>query len=182
MKNHKSLTTLNLVQRQNTAKRLMNKPLSNLGSILLVITLGCACLLPASMRAGGTNTVVEPKVSGVHLHPDLSKYDLNKNGRLDLSEMQAFQQDFARQRAQSLQAKAAELRQMRLLQLARQGIPRIVPPAVLQQYDANKNGVLDPDEWARYRADQFQKRAKAAQPAAAPAPSPARAAPSGTTP
>lgn len=135
----------------------MNNLPSNLGSILLAATLGCACLLPGSMRAGGTNTVVEPKVSGVRIQPDLSKYNVNKNGKLDFAEMQAFQQDFMRQRAARLEAQRQALRQARLEQLARQGIPHHVPAFVLQQYDANHNGILDPDEWALYRADQLQK-------------------------
>lgn len=36
--------------------------------------------------------------------------------------------------------------------------PHNVPPGLLRRYDRDRNGVLDPSEWARYRNDQPMRR------------------------
>jgi hypothetical protein len=134
-------------------------------SALVSLTAGFAVSLASPLHAAGTNTVVEPKVSGHHIQVDFSKWDSNKNGHLDGDELKAFQRDLRQQRIERLEAQRQADAAMRREQLARQGIPRLVPQAVLSQYDVNKNGVLDPDEWAQYRADQALKHGMTYKPA-----------------
>lgn len=116
-------------------------------------------VLTPKMRAG-TNTVIQPRISGQQVHVDISQWDLNKSGQLNSTELQAFRQAMLQQRIQRFQAQRSAAIQMRRVQLEHQGIPTRVPAAVLQQYDLNKNGVLDADEWAKYLADQSLKQGK----------------------
>jgi len=137
---------------------------------LLSVAAGCVCLMSLALQGAETNTVVEPKVSGHHLQVDLSKWDPNKTGHLEASELKAFQRDMHQQAVQRFEAQRRATAAARREQLARQGIPRLVPPAVLAQYDGNRNGILDPDEWAQYRADQALKHGMTYTPATAHGP------------
>lgn len=126
-------------------------------SLLVPLITGLCVLAVLPLHAAETNTVVEPKVSGHHAQVDITKWDLNKDGRLDGNELKAYQQAMHQQRIQQIQAQRQADAALRQQQLARQGIPRLIPKAVLLQYDLNKNGIMDPDEWAQYRADQAAK-------------------------
>lgn len=117
--------------------------------LITVLALATTVFLPLEMRAADTNLVVQPRIAGQRIQLNTA----NKN-------LQAFRRDLILQRRTSIEANRRAAAEMRRAQLQRQGIPRVVPPIVLQQYDINGNGVLDPDEWAKYLADQSQKQGK----------------------
>ncbi len=129
--------------------------------IVMLAALTTLAVFPTSEARGGTtNLVIQPRIVGQQVHVDITKWDVNKDGHLDSAELRAFRREMLLQRSANFKAQRQAAIEMRRAQLERQGIPRIVPPAVLQQYDANQNGVLDPDEWARYLADQSLKQGK----------------------
>ena len=125
--------------------------------LLVSVSVGFVVSAALPLHAAETNTVVEAKVSGHHAQVDITKWDSNNNGHLDGNELKAYQQAMHQQRIQQIQAQRQAEAALRQQQLARQGIPRLIPKAVLLRYDLNKNGIMDPDEWAQYRADQAAK-------------------------
>ncbi|MCW5555060.1 MAG: hypothetical protein KIS67_23210 [Verrucomicrobiae bacterium] len=101
---------------------------------------------------------------------NLTKWDANQNGRLDREEMEAFRKDRIREYREQQKARTqAAIEARKLEETARR--TRMVPPALLKQYDANTNGLIDPDEWTAYRkeVDRLTAEKRAARLAALPA-------------
>jgi hypothetical protein len=121
-----------------------------------------------------TNTPAPPKPIGRHVQPDISKWDLNHNGKLDADEMEAYRRDQVKQRHDEVQrhieqmsanAKAsAELQ--RLEAGARGSNTVVVPNGFWRKFDENGNGVLEPEEREKYK--QALAKLRAAQQAAPP--------------
>lgn len=122
-----------------------------------------ACIGSAAER----NTIRLPKSSVPSARPNIIQWDLNKNGRLDSSEQEAFSRDKLRERREQLEARAkaaADLRRAHRLSTRTNTVT--VPSGFWRQFDNNRNGLLDPSESAAYhdaldgRRDE-QKRALA---------------------
>ncbi|HEY9172940.1 MAG TPA: hypothetical protein VI136_11695 [Verrucomicrobiae bacterium] len=111
-----------------------------------------ALALAALASTAQTNTSAAPKPVGRHVTQDLSKWDANKNGRLDGEEQAAFRRDRIREHEAELDTRAKAAAEVRKFDEAARRT-RMMPPAQLKQYDLNKNGLLDADEWKAYRKE-----------------------------
>jgi Ca2+-binding EF-hand superfamily protein len=101
----------------------------------------------------------------------LEKYDTNHNGQLDPDEKAVFERDREARRAELIkrfdkdgdgQLNDAEKEAARE-QLPRMGPGRHSPEMqgrMLEKYDANQNGQLDPDEKAAFERDREARRAE----------------------
>ena len=115
-----------------------------------------ACALSLAFQcalgADQTNAPVSPKPIGRHVQPDLSKWDLNHNGKLDPDEVEAWRRDQIKQRhdevqrhVEELNAKAkAEAEMARLHEADRRSNAIVVPNGFWRQFDTNGNEVLFP--------------------------------------
>lgn len=135
---------------------------------------GIALVLAAQASVAQNNTPTAPKPVGRHVKQDISKWDADKNGRLDGDEQAAFRRDRIREHQAQLDARAKAAVEVRKFDEAARRT-RMVPPAKVKQYDANGNGLIEPDEWAAYRqevdrltAEKRAARLGAANSAAAP--------------
>jgi hypothetical protein len=133
---------------------------------LAVLALGVA-FFAASAQADNSTSGEKSPQPGKRV---LKKYDLNKNGQLDPDEQAAWEADKAAKKAE--RAKRPKAPKPKI------GDP-CPPECPLAKYDANKNGLLDADELAAWKADH--KKAKKCKdkpcepppPAPEPAPAPA---------
>lgn len=116
------------------------------------IIAGIALVLAAQTSIAQSNTPATPKPVGRHVTQDLSRWDANKNGRLDGEEQEAFRRDRIREHQAQLDARAKAAVEVRKFDEAASRT-RMVPPAKVKQYDANGNGLIDPDEWTAYRKE-----------------------------
>src|SRR5512140_1195341 len=112
-----------------------------MSSLGLLLTVGVA---PAQPGPGGSPRGPRPQHEPMQhqgLLSLLDKYDINKDGQLDASEMATLKADVE-------SGKIAPPPQER-------GRPqhRPLPPQVLEQYDVNKDGTLDETERAALHAD-----------------------------
>jgi hypothetical protein len=131
-------------------------------------------VLVAQLALGGneTNAPTPPRPICRHVQPDIAKWDLNHNGKLDADEMEAYRRDQMKQRHDEMQrhmeqmnanAKAsAELQ--RLEAAARRSNTVVVPNGFWRKFDENGNGVLEPEEREKYK--QALAKLRAAQQAA----------------
>ncbi|HEY9171482.1 MAG TPA: hypothetical protein VI136_04270 [Verrucomicrobiae bacterium] len=98
------------------------------------------------------NAPAAPKPVGRHVTQDISKWDANRNGRLDGEEQAAFRRDRIREHQTELDTRAKAAVEVRKFDEAARRT-RMMPPAKLKQYDTNGNGLMDADEWKAYRKD-----------------------------
>lgn len=124
----------------------------------LAVVVAAISLTAGTVFAGGTNDFGFSKVTGVHGQQDISRWDLNKNGKLDPDELDAYRRHALRERQEMYDARRKAAVEAQRVQKARAEIPRHIPPALLKQYDANNNGIIDPEEWARYREDLAKRK------------------------
>src|SRR5947207_2527349 len=95
--------------------------------------------------AANSGAPPESRPAGRHIQQDISKWDLNHNGRLDPDEMQAYRRDKLKEQREQLEARAkAAADARRAAEVARYN--RFASPALLKKYDANTNGILEPEE------------------------------------
>ncbi|HOF11017.1 MAG TPA: hypothetical protein PLV33_13575 [Opitutaceae bacterium] len=130
---------------------------------LAVLALGVA-FFAASAQADNSTSGEKSPQPGKRV---LKKYDLNKNGQLDPDEQAAWEADKAAKKAE--RAKHPKAPKPKI------GDP-CPPDCPLAKYDANKNGVLDADEHAAWKAEHKKHKKKKecsekpCEPAAPPAP------------
>ena len=106
-----------------------------------------------------SNTPVAPQPVGRHVAQNITKWDANKNGRLDGDEIGAMQRAKIQERQEQQEARRkAAIEARKLDEAARR--TRMVPPTQLKQYDTNTNGLIDLDEWTIYRKDMKQLTAE----------------------
>jgi len=136
---------------------------------LAVLALGVA-FFAASAHADTSTSGEKSPQPGKRV---LKKYDLNKNGQLDPDEHAAWEADKAAKRAE----KAKEPKKPKKPRAPKPKIGDPCPPdCPLAAYDANKNGVLDADEHAAWKAEHKKHKKKKecsekpCEPAAPPAP------------
>lgn len=116
------------------------------------IIAGIVVVFAAHICIAQSNTPAARKPVGRHVTQDLSKWDANKNGRLDGEEQEAFRRDRIREHQAQLDARAKAAVEVRKFDEAASRT-RMVPPAKVKQYDANGNGLIDADEWTAYRKE-----------------------------
>jgi len=137
-----------------------------------LIAFASALTIQLALAANQTNTPAPPKPIGRHVQPDISKWDLNHNGKLDPDEMEAYRRDQVKQRHDEMQrhveqmnanAKAsAELQ--RLEAAARGSNTVVVPNGFWRKFDENGNGVLEPEEREKYKQALVELRVAQAPP------------------
>lgn len=134
------------------------------------IILGVSIGLATQVLVAQSNTPAALKPVGRKVQQDISKWDANKNGRLDGEEQAAFRRDRIREHEAELDTRAKAAAEVRKFDEAARRT-RMVPPAKVKQYDANGNGLIDPDEWTAYRkeVDRLTAEKRAARLAALPA-------------
>jgi hypothetical protein len=138
---------------------------------LIVFTSALAVQFVAA--ADQTNPPALPKPIGRHVQANLSKWDLNHDGKLDRKEGEAYRRDQNKQRHDELERHIEALKAnaraagelQRLAEAARRSNSVVVPNALWREFDVNGNGVLEPDELDVYR--QALAGLKARQQAAA---------------
>ena len=142
------------------SSRRATNPSHNLTGATRILTAGVVLVtIQLALGTDQTNAPAPPKPIGRHVQPDLSKWDLNRNGKLDPGEVEAWRRDQIKQRhdemqrhVEELNAKAkAEAEMARLQEAARRSNAIVVPNGFWRQFDTNGNGVLDPEERAAYR-------------------------------
>jgi hypothetical protein len=72
--------------------------------------------------------------------------------RSNLSQEEMAQRHRARQQFADFQAHAKAAAESRRAEIAAR-LTKMVPAHLVAQYDANGNGLIDPDEWRKYRLD-----------------------------
>jgi hypothetical protein len=119
----------------------------------------------------------------------LAKFDTNHNRHLEPSEKKALIRERMLQRREERAARARAVAEARKAEMASHYAKQRISPTLLEQYDRNQDGRLDPDEWARHRQDLQRRRAEqqgqsatpqsppAQPPPAQPPPAPAAPAP-----
>jgi len=126
---------------------------------LAVLALGVA-FFAASAQADNSTSGEKSPQPGKRV---LKKYDLNKNGQLDPDEQAAWEADKAAKKAE--RAKRPKAPKPKI------GDP-CPPECPLAKYDANKNGVLDADEHAAWKADHKKAKKCKSKPCEPPPPAP----------
>lgn len=124
-----------------------------------LLAFASALTIQLALAADQTNTPAPPKPIGRHVQADISKWDLNHDGKLDRKEGEAYRRDQIKQRHDELERRiealnanaraAGELQ--RLAEAARRSNSVVVPNALWREFDVNGNGVLEPDELDVYR-------------------------------
>jgi hypothetical protein len=79
-----------------------------------------------------------------------------------LSPQEVLQRERNRQQFENFQAQAKAAAEARRLQNAAR-LTSMVPASLVKQYDANGNGLIDPSEWRKYRADVNKRTAELLQ-------------------
>ena len=95
-----------------------------------------------SLQAGDTGTPVQTKNVS---RPKLSQQELAERER-------------ARQQFAEFETRAKAAAESRRAEIAAH-LTKMVPAHLVKQYDANGNGLIDPDEWRKYRQDVDQQTA-----------------------
>ena len=108
-------------------------------------------LISASTFLAGADVAV----TNLSVKPDdalVSKYDLNRNGKIDVNERKPYVHELSRQRRDEAKTFAAQ--QPVLSPQERQFYhPPQITPDLIQKYDINHNGKLDPDERLKMSQD-----------------------------
>lgn len=123
----------------------------------IVTSLFWAATLSALMQTASAQTSVTNNsapvatVGGVSKATLIAEHDTNNNGKIDAAEHAAYARAVARLRKQEMRPKPVERLRMTPQEKALYQPPRLTP-AVIQMYDANQNGVLDPRERAALEA------------------------------
>ncbi|MBI2927413.1 MAG: hypothetical protein HYY24_17085 [Verrucomicrobia bacterium] len=106
-----------------------------------------------------------------------SQHDANQNGRLDKEEREAARRDYIEQRKERRRVRAQAAAEARRATLAAKYARQKISPLLLEKYDRNQHGRLDPHEWERHRqdlkklmAEQGQRASPTPTPPAAPGP------------
>ena len=79
-----------------------------------------------------------------------------------LSEQEKLQRERTHQQVAQFEARAKAAAETRRTQTAARRT-RMVPPHLVKQYDTNGNGLIDPQEWRKYRQDVDQRTAELLQ-------------------
>jgi hypothetical protein len=79
-----------------------------------------------------------------------------------LSPQEVLQRERNRNQFENFQAQAKAAAEARRLHNAAR-LTSMVPPHLVKQYDANGNGLIDPVEWRKYRADVDKRTAELLQ-------------------
>jgi len=106
-----------------------------------------------------TNAPPTPQPVGQRVVQDLTKWDVNQNGKLDPDELEKLRRDRIREHQARLQAQAQAAVEMRKHEEAARRA-RFMTPAQRQQYDANTNGIIESVEWEACRADAARRLAE----------------------
>lgn len=86
------------------------------------------------------------------LEPLIAKYDINKNGKIDVNERKPYVHEMSRQRREEAKTFAAQ--QPALSPQERMFFhPPQITPELIQKYDINHNGKLDLDERLKMSQD-----------------------------
>jgi hypothetical protein len=131
-------------------------------------------------RAQSNPSATEPAQQPLPV--ELAKYDANNNGRLKSAEKKALIRERMLQRREERAARARSAAEARKAELAAHYAKQKISPALLEQYDRNQKGRLDPDEWTRHRQDLQRRRAEQQGQSAAPQPPPAQRPPAPAAP
>ncbi len=140
----------------------------NFYMVFLVGLLCCAWASAVTAQVSEPNASGRAKIKWRRVQPDLGKWDLNHDGRLDAAELEAYRRDKARERDEKFESERRAVYEARKLEHAWAVVPPVVPSSLLSLCDTNHDGLIDPGEWARYKAELRRKRAAAARSAAAP--------------
>jgi hypothetical protein len=131
--------------------------------ILEFVTVG---LIASSVSSFYYNTLAAESNPGpatqavsIQNQKELSKYDTNQNGRLDGKEREALLRDASKQRETERAAHMRATTDAAKAAAAEQHARQKISPKLLEKYDANKNGKMDPQEWQRHRQDLLKARA-----------------------
>lgn len=123
-----------------------------------IVRIACASALVWAVK-GQVTTSVTTNSAALLPKRDISKWDLNNNGKLEPKEMEAFRRDQAHEQEDQFRLRAKAAAEARRIELAAR-TNRMVPPALLLKYDANTNGMMDPEEWQKYREDADKRKAE----------------------
>lgn len=107
--------------------------------------------------AEGTSSRSQPV--SVQISQQLSRYDANRNGRLDAKEREVLLRDAAEQRKAQRIARGKAAAESAKVAAADHYANQKVSPKLLEKYDANKNGKMDLQEWQKHRQDVLKARA-----------------------
>jgi len=134
-------------------------------------------IMAAGVLAAGAGTVLADEGGSRHDHGGwsreaiLEKYDVNKNGQIDPDEKAAMDRDREARREEFIKrfdtdgdGQLSETER----QAAREQMPNMghgrhggeMRQRMMEKYDANKNGQLDPDEKAAFERDREARRAE----------------------
>lgn len=91
------------------------------------IIAGIAVVLAAQAFIAQSNTPAAPKPVGQHVMQDISKWDVNKHGRLDGAELEAFRRDRIRKHQAEREGRAKAAAEARKLDEAARRT-RLMPP------------------------------------------------------
>lgn len=141
-------------------------------ALILALAAAIICrVVPAA--SAQTASPPQPANPPLAVSQEWSRYDTNRNGRLDPAEKRALVRERMLERRQQRAARAQAAAEARKAETAAHYARQKISPVLLEQYDRNRNGRLDPHEWERHRQDLNRLLA---EPRQRPQPAPAAAA------
>lgn len=84
--------------------------------------------------------------------------DKNRDGKVDATERATALTEYRQQRDQELKMKVQAAAESRKAVIAARYARQKLSPKVLEQYDRNRNGEMDPHKWERFRQDMAKLR------------------------
>ena len=126
--------------------------------VIVSLILSASCIwCDHAGAADGTLSRSQP--ASVQIQQQLFRYDTDRNGRLEAKERDALLRDIAQQREAQRNTRARASAENAKAAAAEHYSQQKVSPKLLEKYDANKNGKMDPQEWQKHRQDLLKARA-----------------------